>query len=101
MDGATLPVRVAPRLGVNANDSAIAAAVAGWGLTRVLSYQIAPQVKAGELEIVLGAYEPPPLPIHVVHREGRRSSAKVRAFVDLVVERLRQDEALAYRTDGD
>jgi DNA-binding transcriptional LysR family regulator len=40
---------------------------------------------------VLSDYEIEPLPVHVVHPEGRRASAKVRAFVDLVVERLRAD----------
>ena len=93
-DGSLRPVRVAPRLSVNTNDSAVAAAVAGTGLTRLLSYQVAPQLASGELEIVLAEFEPPPLPIHVVHREGRRASAKVRAFVDLIVEQLRADKAL-------
>jgi DNA-binding transcriptional LysR family regulator len=55
---------------------------------------VAPQLASGELEIVLAEFEPPPLPIHVVHREGRRASAKVRAFVDLIVEQLRADKAL-------
>ena len=93
-DGRVLPVRVSPRLSVNANDSAVAAAVAGAGLTRLLSYQVAPQLASGELKVVLSEFEPPPLPIHVVHREGRQASAKVRAFVDLIVERLRADPAL-------
>lgn len=93
-DGGVVPVRVSPRLSVSSNDSAVAAAVSGVGLTRLLSYQVAPQLAAGELQIVLAGFEPPPLPIHVVHREGRHASAKVRAFVDLVVERLRADPAL-------
>jgi DNA-binding transcriptional LysR family regulator len=43
---------------------------------------------------VLSQYEPPALPIHVVHREGRHASKKARAFIDLAVERLRADKAL-------
>lgn len=92
--GIAISVKVTPRLNVNTNDGAIAAASAGLGLTRVLSYQAAPQLSSGALQIVLADYEPPPLPIHVVHREGRRPSAKARAFVDLIVEQLRQDKAL-------
>ena len=65
----------------NTNESAIAAAVSGWGLTRLLSYQIGPQLLAGALQTVLSDWEEEPLPIHVVHPEGRRPSAKVRAFV--------------------
>jgi len=34
-------------------------------------------------------FEMPPLPIHVLHREGRHKSARVRTLVDLMVERLR------------
>jgi DNA-binding transcriptional LysR family regulator len=72
----------------------IAAAVAGRGLTRVLSYQIAPELRAGQLRIVLEDFEPPPIPIHVVYPEGRRANARVRAFVDFAVERLRAEKSL-------
>ncbi|WP_437645515.1 LysR family transcriptional regulator [Sorangium sp. So ce362] len=76
---------------VNTADVAIAAAVAGRGLARVLSYQIGPELRDGRLSIVLPAFEPPPVPIHVVHAEGRRAAARVRAFVDFLVERLRSE----------
>ncbi|MFN3347881.1 LysR substrate-binding domain-containing protein [Pseudorhodoplanes sp.] len=68
--------------------------MAGHGLTRVLSYQIAREVAAGQLTIVLAEFEPPPFPVHIVHRSGRRASARVRAFVDFAAERLRRDAAL-------
>jgi DNA-binding transcriptional LysR family regulator len=79
---------------VNSAEVAVAAAVAGQGLTRVLSYQAAAELQAGRLEIVLAEFEPPPIPVHVVHAEGRRAAARVRAFVDFAVERLRADPAL-------
>jgi DNA-binding transcriptional LysR family regulator len=82
------------RLIVNTAELAVAAAVAGRGLTRVLSYQIAPELRAGRLEIVLANFEPPPVPIHVVHAEGRQAAARVRHFVDFAVERLRADQSL-------
>lgn len=85
---------IKPRLAVTTNDAAIAAAVSSFGITRLLSYQIAPQLAAGELQIILSEYEPTPLPVHIVHREGRYASAKVRTFVDLLAERLRTDSAL-------
>lgn len=87
-------VRVQTRLTVTTNDAAIESAVAGFGLTRLLSYQVAPYLASGQLKVVLGDYEPPSLPIHVIHREGRRSAAKVRAFVDTIVQRLRSDKAV-------
>jgi DNA-binding transcriptional LysR family regulator len=77
------------RLYINTADVAVAAAVAGHGITRLLSYQVADAVAAGQLTVVLEEHEPPVVPIHVVHREGRRTSARVRAFVDFAVPRLR------------
>ncbi|MCK1786335.1 LysR family transcriptional regulator, partial [Pseudomonas sp. TNT11] len=50
-----LTVPIAPRLVVTANNAAINLARIGWGMTRVLSYQVAAAVAAGELEIVLDA----------------------------------------------
>ncbi|WP_437672864.1 LysR family transcriptional regulator [Sorangium sp. So ce131] len=79
------------QLVVNTVDVGIAAALAGRGLVRVLSYQIGPELSDGRLEIVLSEFEPPPVPIHVVHPEGRRAAARVRAFVDFLVERLRSE----------
>ena len=88
------PLKVQPRLTVTTNDAAVAAAVEGFGMTRLLSYQVAGEIEAGQLEILLADFEPPPSPVHIVHREGRYSSAKVRAFIDLMAERLRADKAL-------
>lgn len=92
--GKPMSARVAPRMTVTTIESAIEAVRSGWGMTRLLSYQVAPYFKQGQLKTVLSEFEPPALPIHVVHQDGRRPTAKVRAFVDLVVERLRADPAL-------
>jgi DNA-binding transcriptional LysR family regulator len=94
VDGRPLRVRIRPRLSTTSNDSAIVAALGGFGITRVLSYQIAEYIEAGKLERILEKYEPPPLSIHVVHREGRHAAQKARAFVDLAVERLRNEASL-------
>ncbi|TAN52277.1 MAG: LysR family transcriptional regulator [Methylococcaceae bacterium] len=84
-------VKLQPILSVSDNDSAAGAAMAGLGLTRLLSYQIAEPLQTGKLKIVLGEFESPPVPIHIMHRAGRHSSAKVRSFVDLMAERLRTE----------
>lgn len=83
-------VKVAPRLTFSSVSAAIEAATAGWGLTRVLSYQVGPELEDGRLVTVLSGLEPTPLPIHLVHAEGRTASAKVRAFLDLASGRLRE-----------
>lgn len=87
-------VRIKPRLSVTTNESAIDAAVAGFGIVRQMSYQVAQQLEKGQLKILLSDYELNPLPIHILHREGRYASAKIRCFVDLMVERLRENKAL-------
>jgi len=87
--------RLQPRLSVTTNDAAITAAVQGLGITRLLSYQVAPQIADHTLQPVLEDFEAPPLPIHIVHREGRYSSTRVRAFIDLLAERLRADQTIS------
>ena len=87
-------VRIRPRLTVTSNDAAIDAAVQGFGITRLLSYQVAPQLATGQLKVILSKFEQAPLPVHVIHREGRYASAKVRSFVDLIAAKLRNDAVL-------
>ena len=87
-------VRIEPRLTVTSNDAAIAAVKDGLGITRLLSYQVAESVAAGELKILLERFEPAPIPVSIVHRQGRFASAKVRAFIDLMAHRLRAHKAL-------
>jgi DNA-binding transcriptional LysR family regulator len=88
--GEPLYVRPEPRLAVTANQAAISAACLGLGFTRVLSYQVAAKVKTAELEIVLADFELPPMPIHVVYQGGRKAPARIRGFVDLAVNVLRE-----------
>ena len=90
-------LRLVPRLTVTANDAAIEAVLRGAGITRLFSYQVARHVERGELKVVLERHESAPQPVHVVHREGRHPSAKVRTFVDLIIERLRADPAVNRR----
>lgn len=79
---------------VNSSEVGILAARAGHGLARAISYQVAEHVASGHLRIVLAAHEPAPVPVHLVHPEGRHAAAKVRAFIDFAVARLRAHPAL-------
>ena len=87
-------VHVHPRLYCNTNDAALLAAIEGFGLTRILSYQAAPALASGALQTVLSAYEESPLPVHLVHPEGRHAPAKVRTFIDFAAARLRADRRI-------
>lgn len=87
--GRAKQVKVEPVLTVNTSEAAIASAIGGQGVTCALSYQIAAPLRAETLTAVLTAYEPPPLPVHVVSATRAVTSAKVRAFVDLAIPALR------------
>lgn len=93
-DGAPCVVKLQPRMTSTTNDAALSAVVGGFGLTRLLSYQVADQLRDGLLKTVLSEFEPPALPVHLVHREGRHASQKARTFLDLAIDRLRANPAL-------
>jgi DNA-binding transcriptional LysR family regulator len=85
-NGSEVRIGTTPRLSTNSSDAAVQHAEAGGGLTRVLAYQAASSLKAGRLKIVLEKFELPASPIHIVYPTSRLLSAKVRTFIDLVVE---------------
>jgi DNA-binding transcriptional LysR family regulator len=82
-------VRVGARLSVTTAEAAIDAAIAGVGVTRVLSYMIEDATRAGLLDILLETFEPPPWPIQLVHAGQGALPLKRRAFLDWMVPRLR------------
>ena len=92
--GREIDIGIEPRLVVSTNEAAISAALAGWGLTRVMSYQVDAELQRGELKRVLQAYEAKPLPVWLVNSEGRRATAKLRSFISFATERLRGHSAL-------
>ena len=87
--GRLLPVPIRPRLVVNAASAAVDSAAAGYGITRVMSYQAAAAVAAGKLVILLEGHEPPPIPVHLVLPYGRSRTAKQRVFAEYAAPRLR------------
>ena len=98
-DGNTpLSVRPNLRLEINTNDAIRDLVAKGWGISRLLSYQIAQRIADGSVVPILEAFEPPPLPVHVIHQEGRLTSSKVRSFVDYMVDRLRTTPAVNQET---
>lgn len=93
-------VRVQPRLAVMSNDEAIIAALDGFGITRVLSYMVAPHLSDGRLVEVLREHETAQLPVHVMQHEGRHAARKVRAFLDIAISQLRGASAGSRQRDG-
>ncbi|USX11263.1 LysR family transcriptional regulator [Paraburkholderia fungorum] len=88
--GSDFDVSFRSRLSVNTIEAAIDAGLAGSGLIRTMSYQIAEHVRRGDLQIVLSEFEPPVRPVHLVYDKKNRLPLKLRAFIDFVVPRLRE-----------
>lgn len=86
-EATAVPIR--PRFAVNTADAAIAAAIAGAGITRVLSYQVAEAIAAGKLQLLLRAFEPERLPVHLVYPAQSLLPLKLRAFLDFAAPRLK------------
>jgi DNA-binding transcriptional LysR family regulator len=74
-------IRCEPRLLTNNVDAAIEAALQGFGVARVLSYQVQEHVREGRLKYLLEALEPPPVPINLVFQASRQRTASVSAFL--------------------
>ena len=88
--GATFDVAVLPHLTVTTAEAAIQAATRAVGVARLLHYQAVEAVERGELKTLLEAYEPEPVPVHLVHASRRQMPATMRHFVDFAVPRLKQ-----------
>ena len=89
-EGTEIVVPFKSRLSVSTVDAAIDAGLAGAGLVRAMSYQVADVVRNQRLKLLLEPYEPPPRPVHLVYDKQNRLPLKLRAFVDFVVPRLRE-----------
>ncbi|HEY4365729.1 MAG TPA: LysR family transcriptional regulator [Steroidobacteraceae bacterium] len=83
-------VRPLCRLHINTAEAAIDAAIAGIGVTNVLSYQLARMVEEGKLRIILKDFEPPPIPVHLVHAQRRLLPLKMRRFLEFTAPRIRK-----------
>jgi DNA-binding transcriptional LysR family regulator len=80
-------VDVNPTYVTNSADAAIWHALQAGGVTMALSYQVGDLVRAGALRVLLKDHEPEPLPIQFVYSSSRLLSLKVRAFIDMALER--------------
>jgi DNA-binding transcriptional LysR family regulator len=77
------------RLVVNTAEAAIDAAVAGVGITRVLSYQVSEAIRSGALVLVLREFEPAAVPVSLVYAGQGLLPQKLRAVLDFVGPRLK------------
>lgn len=89
-DKADVTVAIRSRLIVNTAEAAIDAAIAGIGITRVLSYQAEKAVQDGDLVIALQEFESAPAAVSLVHAGQPLLPLKLRAFLDFAAPRLKQ-----------
>ncbi len=88
-DRVDISVPIHPRLVVSTAEAAIDAAIAGLGVTCVLSYQIESALRAGALRLLLESFEPLPLPVSFLYSSQGRLPLKLRALLDFAAPRLR------------
>lgn len=82
-------VRVRARLAVTTAEAAVDAAIAGLGVTRVISYQAEAALAGKRLRAVLEDFDDTTIPVHLVHRAVRLPRPQVRLFLDYVARELR------------
>lgn len=90
-----IALRLPARLNVNSNQSALDLVERGWGIGRLLSYQLAPSIHAGRAIALLEEFALPARPVHVVHTGGHGATAKLRSAVDFLTDRLTAEPALS------
>jgi len=78
------------RLSVSTVEAGLYAASAGMGITRALSYQVAPFEAAGKLKTVLKDFESETWPLHLVYGGNRIVPQKLRAFLEFATPRLKK-----------
>lgn len=86
--GGERAVRVGGRLHSNNGDLLAEAAARGAGIVLEPAFIVGPEVRAGRLVPLLQDYVPAPAPIYAVYPSRKHLSAKVRRFVDFLVERF-------------
>lgn len=87
--GREVSVPIRSKLTVNTSEAAVAAAIEGAGIARVMAYKMEAARRAGALSLVLQDFEPSPLPMHIVYPERKPHPLKLRAFLDWMTPRLK------------
>jgi DNA-binding transcriptional LysR family regulator len=88
-DGREMVAPIRSRLTVSDSEAAIEAAIAGAGITRVMSYKMEAARRAGQLVVMLEDYEQEPWPVHIVYAERKPVPLKLRAFLNWMTPRLK------------
>ncbi len=86
--GRQVSVPANPRVTVNSAEAEEALAAAGAGITRLPAFACRRALASGALVPILEAYENPPAGIYALYPSRAQLPAKVRAFVDFMVDKF-------------
>ena len=90
--GAECNVRVKGNLHSNNGDLLAEAAAQGAGIVLEPAFIVGPELRDGRLVALLQEFSTPAVPIYAVYPSRKHLSAKVRRFVEFLVERFRRAE---------
>ena len=79
------------RLRCNNGDTLREAAIAGGGLAYLPTFIVHKAVADGRLEVCLSGFEKEPIALYAVYPTTRHLSAKIRVFIDFLIERFGTD----------
>lgn len=82
------PMALPGRVTVNGVEAYLACCEAGMGIAQFPRYRIVDELAAGRLCEILPAYPPPSLPVSVLYAQQRQLPARLRVFIDWLVERM-------------
>jgi DNA-binding transcriptional LysR family regulator len=88
-EGGEVTVPIRSRLTLSDSEAAVEAAIAGAGITRVMSYKMEAARRSGKLVLILEEFEQAPWPVHIVYAERKPAPLKLRAFLDWAAPRLK------------
>jgi len=89
-DGKVGGVTVRGILTTNQATAAVAACASGLGFGVFQAYQVADQLRSGELRLLLEDFEPVPAPVSLVYSDARLMSPTLRVLVDHTRDALQQ-----------
>ncbi|MEO9080176.1 MAG: LysR family transcriptional regulator [Rhodanobacter sp.] len=79
-------VRLPGRISVSGGDAYVACCQAGLGIAQLTRYRVADALKRGTLRELLPTYLPPALPMTVLYPPQQHMPARLRVFIDWLVE---------------
>ncbi len=85
-EGDDIPVHVNGNFQCDNGDTILTAATVGIGFAVLPHWMIHSQLNAGELQVVMSKFRPQTLPINAVYPQRQFLPAKVRCFIDFLIE---------------